>query len=101
MRSPTPAFTRKQARHLEHLSLKVLVAATADVNEGCTGKIIATVGKDNCAVDVVAVDDSIVDDADTKIIVELFAEACGAGDDVIDNVDTAAKVCALAYRAWP
>lgn len=75
--------------------LQVLVAATADVNSGCSGEIIGVIGgfEDTCTVEVSAADASVVQNADTEIFADAISEACKADEDVIATVDVTATVC--------
>lgn len=79
---------------------QVMIAATADIDKGCTGQITAVVGgiMDTCTVSVKATDDSFIDDADTALVVNLYADACSADEDVIvaTNVTTKATATAMA-----
>lgn len=73
----------------------MLVAAAAEVNDGCSGNIVGVIGgqQDTCSVTVSATDQSIVEDADTEIIADAIAEACKADEDVVVDIDATATVC--------
>lgn len=77
---------------------QVIVAAAVDVDGGCEGSIIGVVGgmSDTCSVDVSADDDTLVENADTELIIDLVAEACDADEEVIIEVDVAVTATATA-----
>lgn len=83
--------------------MQVLIEASADVDDGCNGRLIGVVGgfQDTCQVNVSATDGSIVQDADTEIIADIIAEACEADEDVVVTVNATATVCLGPPPAFP
>eukprot|EP00892_Ulva_mutabilis_P007876 jgi/Ulvmu1/5460/UM228_0002.1 len=77
---------------------QVLVAARADVEDGCSGSIIGVVGglNDTCTITVNATDGSIASNAETELIVGVIAEACEADETAVQNVTVTAEAIGVA-----